>query len=278
MTIEPDFGCPCSKEHLKEALRYREKPIGETDFKFEKSTYERSFFECGPCGHFFAKHEMDLDQVYSAEYVDSTYGGKEGMERRLAQILGLDPARSDNAQRVDRICKFYEDLCSAHSGHNFEKKLLDIGSGIGVFPAAMKTRGWDVTGIEPDPRTVELLVSVVGIRALEVDFLELTTQEIGRFDVVTLNKVLEHVEKPHLLVRHLKEFLSPTGFAYIEVPDVQARSEGKHREEFFVEHHHVFSPASVAMLAEHSGLRVVRLERLVEPSGKFTLCAFLQNL
>jgi len=49
---------------------------------------------------------------------------------------------------------------------------------------------------------------------------------------------------------------------YVEVPDVGAAAEGPHREEFFVEHHHVFSPMSLAMLVDRVGLSVMALERL----------------
>ena len=49
-----------------------------------------------------------------------------------------------------------------------------------------------------------------------------------------------------------------------------AASHGPGREEFFIEHHHVFSPASLAMLAAGGRPVAGRLERLREPSTKFT--------
>ena len=57
-------------------------------------------------------------------------------------------------------------------------------------------------------------------------------------------------------------------------PDVAAAAEGPGREEFFIEHHHVFSPASLVLMAEKAGLSLTRLERLREPSSKFTLAMF----
>ena len=67
------------------------------------------------------------------------------------------------------------------------------------------------------------------------------------------------------------------GFVYIELPDGEAaaREEGFGREEFFVEHFHVFSVASIARLAEHAGFEARVIERLREPSSKYTLRAFL---
>ena len=46
-------------------------------------------------------------------------------------------------------------------------------------------------------------------------------------------------------------------------------------EEFFVEHLHVFSFVSIAMLADRVGFQPIKVERLQEPSTKFTLRAFL---
>ena len=63
---------------------------------------------------------------------------------------------------------------------------------------------------------------------------------------------------------------------YVELPDGEcAVREGFQREEFFVEHLHVFSMDSMTRLAELAGYRVVSAERLREPSSKFTLRAFL---
>ena len=48
------------------------------------------------------------------------------------------------------------------------------------------------------------------------------------------------------------------------------------REEFFIDHVHVFSTPPVVLLAERAGFRVAEVQRLREPSTKFTLRAFLR--
>ena len=64
---------------------------------------------------------------------------------------------------------------------------------------------------------------------------------------------------------------------YVEVPDGEkAIEEGPTREEFFIDHFHVFSRASLEHLASGAGMRPLALERLREPSGKFTLRAILE--
>jgi 2-polyprenyl-3-methyl-5-hydroxy-6-metoxy-1,4-benzoquinol methylase len=106
------------------------------------------------------------------------------------------------------------------------------------------------------------------------DFLAL--DDLGRFDVIAFNKVLEHVPDPAVMLRKALAHGHPEGFVYVEVPDGEvAAAEGPGREEFFIDHWHVFSAASVALLAQRAGYSLRALERLREPSGKYTLRTFL---
>jgi 2-polyprenyl-3-methyl-5-hydroxy-6-metoxy-1,4-benzoquinol methylase len=100
---------------------------------------------------------------------------------------------------------------------------------------------------------------------------------MGVFDVVTFNKVLEHVEDPVALLALARPVLASEGFVYYEVPDGESASaEGAGREEFFIEHHHAFSPASAALLSERAGFQPISLARVIEPSGKHTIRIFAQ--
>jgi SAM-dependent methyltransferase len=220
----------------------------------------------------FGKHDIDLSSLYGGDYVDATYGGAEDMRRRFERVMSLPPEKSDNRSRVSRFLAFAQTRGLSPA---LSPRLLDIGAGLGVFPAAMRSAGWHVVGLEPDPRTVEHLRAVAGIEALADDLLQLDPASTALFDAVSFNKVLEHVEDPVALLRPAAAFLNTNGFVYLEVPDVAAISEGPEREEFYIEHHHVFSPASVAILAQYSGFDVRVIERLREPSTKYTLRAFL---
>jgi len=269
--IQPTIDCPCGGGLRHEAFNYAARPEGETRFDLKGQSYQRSYDRCEICGHFFGRHALDLKALYGGDYVDSTYGGISGMQERLQRILALPPEHSDNTGRVRRVADFVADQAG------LGRRLLDVGAGIGVFPSAMKAQGWRVTAIEPDSRTVKHLCVNVGITAYAENLFDLCPEHLGHFDVVSFNKVLEHVEKPVDLLAKGASFLGEGGVIYIEVPDVAAADEGPEREEFFVEHHHVFSPVSLAMLAYRAGLSLTRLDRMREPSGKFTLAGFLRQ-
>jgi hypothetical protein len=54
-----------------------------------------------------------------------------------------------------------------------------------------------------------------------------------------------------------------------------AAADGSGREEFFIEHHHVFRPASLALVAARAGFSPAVIERLREMSDKFNLGGIL---
>lgn len=272
MNVRPTIHCGCRDAHIVEAFVYDKAPEGETKFDLGAERYFRAYDRCTRCGHIFARHKLDLSALYLRAYLDATYGGSDGMLSRLEKIQMLPPTRSDNAGRVSRVIAFAE-----HQGLRNGSRLLDVGAGIGVFPAAMKQRGWDVEAIELDLRTAVHLRQAVNVTAYTDDLRTLATRDIETFDAVTFNKVIEHVEDPVAMLADALPLMNRDAFVYVEVPDVAAAVVGPGREEFFIEHLHVFSPASLATTIEAAGFILIELERLREPSGKFTLFAFAKG-
>jgi len=274
MTLSTTLRCICEKKYCKRIVSYNTPPKGEVLFDLGKDPYLREYLSCDICSHMYGKHNLDLSSLYSRNYVDATYGDRKGMVERLKKILNLPDEHSDNIPRVRRIEEFWKSVMASHASDS-PRTLLDVGAGIGVFPAVMRDLGWIATAIEPDARTASHLREEVGIRAFNQDFLKLSSKELGVFSLVTFNKVLEHLEDPISLLSRAKHFLSKNGICYIEVPDIRASEESFLREEFFIEHHHIFSILSCAAMAERSGFRVLKIERIIERSGKYTIFAFL---
>lgn len=254
--------CPCDGRDLQLAWRYDAPPEGETRFPLSGAGYSRDVLRCATCGHYASRTDVDLSDLYGADYVDTTYS--DGLRATFDRIVALPPERSDNHGRVERVV--------AAAGER--RSILDVGSGLCVFLHAMKQHGFQATALDPDPRAAAHARDVIGVRAVCADYL--TAGDIGRFDLVTFNKVLEHVEDPVEMLARAHDNLEPAGLVYVEVPDGEAAArEGREREEFFIEHLHVFSPASLALLAARAGFSPLRVDRIREPSTKYTLAAFL---
>jgi len=194
---------------------------------------------------------MNAGALYEADYVDSTYEA-DGIGAAFERIVSLRPEKSDNAGRVRRVLEFANHHFQVDPGHRARRlHVLDVGSGLCVFLNGMKTAGWDCTALDPDARAAAHATRHVGVRGIQGDFM--TVERLGRFDVVTFNKVLEHVEDPIAMLSKAAEHLHDDGFVYVEVPDASgALGEGPHREEFFVDHLHIFTTASLTMLASRA--------------------------
>lgn len=244
---------------------FRERPDGETDFRL--TPYERRLERCGGCGHIVNRHDMDISTLYIGQYWDATYGDR--VHATFDRIMALPPERSDNRQRVVRVDAY---MRAIHP--QVPRKLLDIGTGLAVFPAAMAEAGWQCTALDPDSAAVRHAETLAGATGLCGDFLTLDLPE--RFGLITLNKVLEHVPDMPALLARCRSALVPGGAVYVEVPDGEAAIlDSPAREEFFIEHLCAFSAASLTLLCHMAGFRLDRLERIREPSGKYTLYAFM---
>jgi SAM-dependent methyltransferase len=265
----PPLHCPCAGDRFTTVHTYFAPPAGEVRFASAPAdSYRREIYRCSLCGHFISVFEL-ADAFYAGEYVDATYGDAAGMRRTFDKIMALPAERSDNAGRVARIDAYAREHLAPDA-----RSVLDVGSGLCVFLARMKQRGWQGTALDPDQRAAEHAREVAGVTGIAGS---LPSATVGVFDVVTFNKVLEHVADPIALLAHARPHVRDGGFVYVELPDGEAaaREAGYGREEFFVEHLHVFSMASMARLAERAGFEVRVIERLREPSSKYTLRAFL---
>jgi SAM-dependent methyltransferase len=213
---------------------------------------------------------MDMGRLYQGDYVDATYG-EDRVAATFKRIISLPPGQSDNEGRVRRLVQFARRHLQLTDGYT--PKVLDVGSGLCVFLHRLAREGWACLALDPDPRMAAHARRRVGVPAVCGEFLSF--HNLGLFEVVAFNKVLEHVTDPVGMLAHARNFLRPGGFVYLEVPDGEAAWEaGPGREEFFIEHYHVFSWKSVANLVTLAGYDLLNRERLREPSGKFTLRVF----
>lgn len=174
--------------------------------------------------------ETDLEHFYS----DNFYAEEKPQY--------IDTASKDHKW----IALNYQDKFESINSHfnNNVGRALDIGSGPGGFLIAAQKYGWDAVGIEPGKLAVDYCKSL-GLTIIEGFFNKSLAKTLGKFDLIHLSKVLEHISNPHELVQTSVELLNDGGLIVITVPndfnDFQNAliNSGKYKEWWVVPEHHI---------------------------------------
>lgn len=99
------------------------------------------------------------------------------------------------------------------------RTLLDVGSGPGMFLLhGVQRGGWSVRGLEPASQAAAHSRGL-GLDVTQAFLDERTAASLGRFDVVHMNEVLEHVPDPRGVLRVIDTLLNPGGLVALMVPN-----------------------------------------------------------
>lgn len=140
------------------------------------------------------------------------------------------------------------------------KRLLDIGCGYGFFLSEMKSRGWEVEGIEISPTGREYARRTFGLN-IHSKPLELLGLPADNFDVITLFYVIEHLENPRDILTEVRRILRPDGLLLLRWPHTTpiVRLLGplaKYLDLYHTPYHLFdFSPATMKTLLKLTGFK-----------------------
>lgn len=264
--------CPASKKIKNNTTllySYAKPPKGEPNYGIP--AYKRKIIKCNVCNHCRAEHGIDTKKFYLENYSVISHG--KNIKAKFKQVLNLKK-KSDNYFRVKRFLEFFKNKI------NTKIKLLDIGSGLSVFLYALSKKvKWDIRGIEPDLNFVNFAKKQLKLNVTRSTLEKNKKQR--QYDIITLNKVIEHVKNPTLFLKKTNRILGDNGYVYIEVPDGEAASQAKNskdREEFYVDHLHAFSLKSLANSVKCANFKLLKIDKILEPSGKLTIYAFAKKI
>ena len=99
-------------------------------------------------------------------------------------------------------------------------KVLDIGCGDAAFLELARNCGWEVVGVDPDPRAVV----VAQARGLDVrqGGVEIFNEQAEVFDIITLNNVVEHLHDPGAVLGACHRLLKPGGHIWLDTPNIDS--------------------------------------------------------
>lgn len=145
-------------------------------------------------------------------YMRERYGlQREPASRYGAWAAALMPGKRE---ALDHICRHLPKPLPGAT-------LLDVGCGSGSFLLTARQCGWQVLGVEPDPKAASQAA------ALELEVLTGDIQVLADrahvFDAITLSHVIEHVHEPRAVLKDCFRLLRPGGLLWLETPNVDSR-------------------------------------------------------
>jgi 2-polyprenyl-3-methyl-5-hydroxy-6-metoxy-1,4-benzoquinol methylase len=218
--------------------------------------------------------EAIADNYYQVDF------GNIDLRVRQQKILSLPAEESDNAIRVARVLAIIENYRSAWIKPDSRLRALDFGAGLGVFPIVFSRAAremaidLDMHLVETDTRALALLREIPGITLHEGIY----DQNIHEgYNIIFMNKVLEHLSDPVDWVSSLKRALVPSGLIYVEVPSTRCLEIDRASNELGSLHFNLFSTKAIEYLANLTSLVLLTCEEVNDPSGKLTCYAAFTN-
>lgn len=178
--------------------------------------------------------------------------------------MALGSALGSVTALTDRVGGRVMWLSARHRGN-----LLDVGCGSGSFMEQMRSLGWAVRGVEPDP----VAAGKARQRGLEVDVGTLDTVNLppSSFDAITLGHVLEHLSDPESALRRCARLLARDGVLVITTPNLCSYGHRVFRENWrgleVPRHLRLYSARSLGLLLRRSGLSVRTLRTTSRIAG-----------
>ena len=147
-------------------------------------------------------------------------------------------------------------------------KILDVGSGSGQFLYEMKKLGLETYGLEPG--NFNKSEAKKDNLKIERNSLEKTKYKKNSFDIITLNHVLEHLNRPYEALSRVKGLLREDGILIIGIPNSRSLAHfifGKNWYQLDTPRHLFnYSPKNIKYLLERAGLKVIKKRFNSRPS------------
>jgi 2-polyprenyl-3-methyl-5-hydroxy-6-metoxy-1,4-benzoquinol methylase len=180
--------------------------------------------ECSECGMVFADtvvRQEVLNDLYRdhSKYADtSTFASvTSAVGAEFASDAATAKAAPEAPWDLDRLERTAEYLATMVT--NRDARILDAGCATGALLEFLGGHGFGaLTGLDPSPIATAAASRRNGIKAVTGSFLD-PHPELGRFDVVVLSHVLEHLADVQGAASALRSLLAPDGLVYLEVPD-----------------------------------------------------------
>jgi 2-polyprenyl-3-methyl-5-hydroxy-6-metoxy-1,4-benzoquinol methylase len=180
---------------------------------------------------------------YSSEYFWNEYLPAVGAPRGQVDLDWLDRR---HAPMLDLIRR------ASPKG----RRLLEVGTGAGLFLKAASRASWDVSGLELSAEAAAFARNRLALEVRE-ERAETMTYPAGTFDVAVMFDVVEHLFDPRGVLSAIRKALKPGGILVVSTPNFNALSRAALGVDWAVlsplEHTYYFTQPTLGAMLEACG-------------------------
>lgn len=140
-------------------------------------------------------------------------------------------------------------------------RVLDVGFGTGWLLRELDALGWDVEGVDFDPRAVAT-ARRLGL-TVKLGSLEDQDYSAESFDAITMKHVIEHLTDPSTSLRECRRLLRPGGMLALRTPNPWSLGHARFGSQWFAldppRHLQLFSPPALELGLQRAGFEVVEM-------------------
>jgi 2-polyprenyl-3-methyl-5-hydroxy-6-metoxy-1,4-benzoquinol methylase len=137
---------------------------------------------------------------------------------------------------------------------------LDIGCATGMLLDYMRTKGWDVFGVDICKESADYGIQKRGLN-ITIGTLHDADFSAAFFSIIHFSHLIEHVTDPKALLREVDRVLEPNGYAILTTPNIdgfQARLFKKRWRSAIPDHLYLFSKTTLSRLLDDAGFTIVK--------------------
>lgn len=179
----------------------------KSELRDEKTRFK--VFRCRNCDHVQLLPRPTEDE-------DKEFYDKNLQDKNRQKEIDYEKLRINNRFDTVRHVKLIKELFQ-----NTNCSILDVGAGYGFFVNELYNSGYkNVTGIEISDERRNIANNHSSVQIINFD-VNNPDRNIGRFDVVTLFHVLEHMSDPIMFLTKIRNLVNTKGVLICEVPNVK---------------------------------------------------------
>lgn len=217
--------------------------------------------KCPVCGLFYLSErptEASLAEMYSNEYYDRAEVGYGGYASNFEKYRGI-------------FEKLFEARSVSLERFRGSGMLLELGCAHGFLLDHLRRQGYSVSGVEVSPVASGYARDVLGLD-VHTGSLESASLPEGRFDIVMMLDVLEHLHRPRQVLGEVGRILKPGGVLLVQCPwelthweevmetFLRGRRTGRMNPDAVPAHLCFFGPRTLEAMLSAGGFSVVRRE------------------